>query len=90
MKKAKCELCEKEAMYVPDAEDAENAFFAVELARPAPRVVLKCAYCGNEQRSSNVAEIHHAYHYGDVQRSFWTKVIAKEREKVARLQEGRW
>lgn len=88
--KATCELCEKEAMYAPDYDEAEEAFLAADAELPVRKVVLKCAYCGNEQRTSDLEAIHHAYLYDDVIKSHWARVLESERQKVARLQEGRW
>jgi hypothetical protein len=94
-----CPSCEQPALVVedfamgpihdcPDCEcnsDEENG--------------LKCLACGKEQRNASADRLAEAderedawraEHPHTTPREFWRQKLIREREKVARLQEGRW
>lgn len=87
--KATCKRCGNQAMGCASMEDAAEAVFNIEHGFPA-FAVLECAYCGNNQRTRDDDELYRAYHDDSDMRRLWGRKVAQEREKVARLQEGRW
>lgn len=89
MTKARCELCGNESLVALDDVEAEEALFCISNGLTGS-TVLECVYCTNQQRSRKYEEIFHAYHYSSDVRRLWSKKLRDERQKVTRLQEGRW
>ncbi|NOK06215.1 MULTISPECIES: hypothetical protein [Myxococcus] len=97
-----CPKCEQRALYPRDVErppvhdcpDCECSSYSSE----EPEVRITCAACGHVVKKpstkllGDAADALDANHHGDgtAFARIWTKKLADERAKVARLSEGRW
>lgn len=85
----KCRRCEHEAMVPADSDDAAEAL--AHMAQGLPDFTpMECVYCGAKGRCSDYADLAAADRNANGIRAHYARVIQSEREKVARLQEGRW
>lgn len=89
MKAATCKQCGRHAMVPVDANEAEEALTHADFGWPMS-CRLECAYCGGQQSTRDAEEIRHAFCEDDIIRTRAHLELKREREKVARLQEGRW
>lgn len=89
MKAAECRQCGRHSMAPIDAHEAEEALSCVRLGVPQS-CRLECAYCGGQQSTLNAAEIEHAFCEESEIRRRVQEEVGRERQKLARLQEGRW
>lgn len=89
MKKAKCRRCSMEAMVAVSDKDGAEAMGFISAGLTAS-TSIECVYCGAKQPCRDYNEVWHATYEADLTRRLVGKALAEEREKVARLQEGRW
>ena len=87
--RAKCKKCGRHAMVAVNAEDVEIALIEMD-AGCDTGAMLSCAYCGGRQWSSDGYELWHAANFDDCISASVNAELKREREKVARLAEGRW
>lgn len=90
MKKAKCRQCGREAMVAVDYALADATLQGWGDFEGHPCVHVECAYCGAKQNCTVREEAWSATYEADMTRRLVAAILQKEREKVARLQEGRW
>lgn len=90
MKRAKCKQCGREAMVAVDYALADATMQGWDDFEGHPCVYAECAYCGEQQHCTVREEAWRATYEADMTRRLVADALQKEREKVARLQEGRW
>jgi hypothetical protein len=85
----KCVKCQHEAMVPANTDDAECTLSY--LSRGVDDwTEMECAYCGAKSRCGDYADLTAAVRDENGIRAHYARVLRREREKVARLQEGRW
>lgn len=86
---AKCTACGRAAV-VPESMDALEAALSLRQREGWDECAMVCAYCAAKHTVKERRLIDYAVMHGDAVRQHWQRELAREREKVARLAEGRW